>query len=408
MSEPTSAAPETPRIYGVLAELPSATALVAAAKRVRETGIKRFDAHSPYPVHGIDAAMGTRMTRLPWLVLVGGITGLVSGLLLQWWTNAVDYPLVISAKPLFSLPANIPVIFELTVLFAGLCAFLGVLALNLLPSHHHPLFTSERFHRATSDGFFISVEAGDKRFVLDEVTALLRSCGATSIETLMETPAAESRLPRGLVFGAVVVVIASLVPFALFMRARVSTSTTPPILMLQDMVDQPKYLAQSESPLFANRRAYRDQVPGTVAVEDTTDDGYLWQGKVGGAFATSLPPSVPLSEATMQRGRERFGIYCAPCHGLAGGGDGPVARRAEQLREGTWVPPTNLGADSVRAQPLGQLVNTITNGIRNMPGYGPQLAPRDRWAIALYVKALQRSMATSVDDVPEADRPGLK
>jgi mono/diheme cytochrome c family protein len=408
MSEPTPAAPETPRVHGLLAELPSATALVTACRRVRDTGIKRFDAHSPHPVHGIDAAMGTRMTRLPWLVLVGGIVGLISGLILQWWTNAVDYPLVISAKPLFSLPANIPVIFELTVLFAGLCTFFGVLAFNVLPSHHHPLFQSERFLRATTDGFFLSVEAADKRFVGADVTALLKSCGATSIETLVEAPASESRLPPGIVYGAVVVVVASLLPFALFMRARVSTSTTPPILMLQNMVDQPKYLAQSESPFFANRRAWREQVPGTVAVEDDSDDTQLWQGKVGDVFAASLPASVPLSEGTMQRGRERFAIYCAPCHGLAGAGDGPVARRAEELREGMWVPPTNLGADPVRAQPLGQLVNTITNGIRNMPGYGPQVTPRDRWAIALYVKALQRSMATTLDDVPEADRPGLK
>ena len=408
MSDPTKPPSETPRLHGVLAELPSATALVSAARRVRDSGIKRFDAHSPYPVHGIDAAMGTRMTRLPWLVLVGGLAGLASGLLLQWWTNAVDYPLNISAKPIFSLPANIPVIFELTVLFAGLCAFFGVLVLNLLPSHHHPLFTSERFHRATSDGFFISVEAADERFVLDDVTALLRSAGATSVETLFDAPAAESRLPRVIVFGGVIVVVVSLVPFALFMRARVTTSPTPPVLLLQDMVAQPKYLAQAESALFTNHRAYRDQVAGTVAVEDTTDDTLLWQGRVGDAFATTLPASVPLSEATMQRGRERFGIYCAPCHGLAGAGDGPVARRADELREGTWVPPTPLGMDHVRAQPLGQLVSTITNGIRNMPGYGPQIAPQDRWAIALYVKALQRSMATSIEDVPEADRHGLK
>lgn len=408
MSDHTPTAPEAPRVYGVLAELPSATVLVAACRRVRDAGIKRFDAHSPHPVHGIDAAMGTRMTRLPWLVLVGGIMGLLTGLVLQWWTNAIDYPLVISAKPLFSLPANIPVIFELTVLFAGLCTFAGVLAFNALPSHHHPLFTSERFHRATSDGFFLSVEATDKRFVLEEITSLLKASGATSIETILAAPAAESRLPRGFIYGAVIVVITSMVPFALFMRARVSTSPTPPLLMLQDMVDQPKYLAQSESAFFANHRAYREQVAGTVAVEDTTDDAELWQGKAGGAFVTTVPASVSLSEATMRRGRERYGIYCAPCHGLAGVGDGPVARRAEQLREGTWVPPTNLGADSVRAQPLGQLVNTITNGIRNMPAYGSQLMPRDRWAIALYVRALQRSMATSVDDVPEADRPGLK
>jgi mono/diheme cytochrome c family protein len=406
MSQDTPVA-GAPVVYGVLAELKGPAALVAAAKRVREAGYRRWDAHSPFPVHGLDGAMGTRMTRLPWLVFVGGIVGLLSALLLQWWTNAVDYPYSISGKPLFSLPANIPVIFELTVLFAGLAAFFGVLAFNLLPSLHHPLFGSDRFRKVTTDGFFISIEAADPRFVLAEVTALLQSAGATSVETLMEAPAAEHALPRGFLYGAIVVVVTSLLPFVLFARARVATTQSPPIAVFDDMVAQPKYLAQAASDFFPNRRAYREPVAGTVAREDTTDDTLLWQGKVGDAWATSLPPSITLDDALMRRGQQRFGIYCAPCHGLAGGGDGPVARRADQLREGTWVPPTSLHADHVRAQPLGQLVNSLTNGIRNMPAYGPQLAPTDRWAIAVYVKALERSQGTSIDDVPESERSGL-
>jgi mono/diheme cytochrome c family protein len=396
-----------PVVYGVLAEFKDPAALLAAARQVREAGIKHWDAHSPYPVHGLDGAMGTRMTRLPWLVFVGGVVGLLSALLLQWWTNTVDYPYNISGKPLFSLPANIPVIFELTVLFAGLAAFFGVLAFNVLPSHHHPLFSSESFRKVTTDGFFISIEARDPRFEPEKIEALLKLAGATSLETLTQAPAAESRLPRAIVYGAVVVVVTSLLPFVLFARARVSTTQSPPVALFGDMVAQPKYLAQAASDFFPNRRAYREPIAGTVSREDTTDDTHLWQGKSGDAWATTLPPSITLDDALVHRGQQRFGIYCAPCHGLAGFGDGPVARRAEQLREGTWVAPTSLHADHVRPQPLGQLVNTITNGIRTMPGYGPQIPPADRWAIAVYVKALERSQGTSIDDVPETERPGL-
>ncbi len=120
-------------LRGILAEFADPDTLVSAARSVREAGLKRWDSHSPFPVHGIDGAMGIRPTILPWLVLGAGITGALVALLMQWWTNTVDYPMNISGKPLFSLPANIPVTFELIILFSALTAFFGVLVLNGLP-----------------------------------------------------------------------------------------------------------------------------------------------------------------------------------------------------------------------------------------------------------------------------------
>lgn len=397
-----------PALYGVLAEFKSPQALVAAARRVRDAGYRRWDAHSPFPVHGIDAALGVRRTRLPYLVLVGGLVGLTSALILQWWTNAIDYPLNISGKPLFSLPANIPVLFELTILLAGITAFVGVLFLNLLPEHHHPLFSSARFHRASSDGFFLSIEAADERFRLDDAKALLAEAGAVAIETCDATPAATYRLPRGVVYAGVILVAASLLPLVLFARARATTSQKPPLDVIDDMDVQPKYGVQAAGAFFANGRAYREPVPGTVAREDDIDAEHLSRGTIDGRSTNDLPPAVAATEATVRRGRERFDIYCAPCHGLAGGGDGPVARRAADLREGTWVPPTAMNAPHVVVQPLGQLVGTIANGIRNMPGYAAQIPSEDRWAIALYVKALQRSQGAALDDVPVELRPALE
>lgn len=129
-----------------------------------------------------------------------------------------------------------------------------------------------------------------------------------------------------------------------------------------------------------------------MAVGHLDLDDHFYRGKgPGGAWARTFPDQVTIDDATMARGQERYNVYCSPCHGLTGAGDGMVAKRADALAEGTWVPPTNVNQDHLRQQPIGQLFNTITHGIRNMPPYGHQIEPADRWAILLYVRALQRA-----------------
>lgn len=169
-------------LWGLVAEFASAGELTHAATRVRDAGYVKWDAYSPFPVHGLDDAMGVRPTRLPWFVLGAGIAGCGGGILMQWWMNAVDYKLIISGKPFFSLPADIPVAFELTILLAATTAFLGMLVFNELPRFHHPLFASARFRRATTDAFFIAVEASDPRFEAEAVERLLRGAGCVRIE----------------------------------------------------------------------------------------------------------------------------------------------------------------------------------------------------------------------------------
>ncbi len=170
------------RVYGLLVEFDSTDALLDAAEKVRDAGFTRWDAHTPFPVHGLDEAMDIKPTKLPWLVLACGLTGAVSGLLLQWWTNAIDFPFLISGKPYFSLPANIPIIFEVTVLFSAFGAFLGMLAFNGLPQLYHALFTSARFRQATTDRFYISIESADPRFDVTETRAFLETLGGTHVE----------------------------------------------------------------------------------------------------------------------------------------------------------------------------------------------------------------------------------
>ena len=179
--ERTPGEPEA-ELYGYLVAFDNVDLLLAGAEAVRDAGYSKWDAHSPFVVHGLDDAMGIRPTKLPFVVFIAGATGCAAGILLQWFTNAFDYPFLISGKPLFSLPANIPVAFELTILFAAIGALLGMLVFNGLPQLYHPLHTSRNFKRATNDLFFISIEAGDPKFDRDETKRLLESLGGSAVE----------------------------------------------------------------------------------------------------------------------------------------------------------------------------------------------------------------------------------
>jgi hypothetical protein len=181
-------------LYGLLAEFEEED-LVAAAGGLRAAGLTRWEACSPFPVHGLDEAAGSRPTRLPWLTLIGGLTGMALGLALCWWTNATSFPLasplrgnpmLASGKPIFSLPANIPVIFETTILFGALATVFGMLWRNRLPRLYHPVFRHGRFRRATRDGFFLVIEAADPVFHRNRIAALLQDLGAIAVEDIPE------------------------------------------------------------------------------------------------------------------------------------------------------------------------------------------------------------------------------
>jgi len=166
----------------MLAEFNTPAQLLAAANALRKAGYRDFDAHTPYPVHGLNKAMGLGPSIVPFLVLGGGITGCVGAFALQYWINAINYPLVISGKPFASIPAFIPVTFEGTILLSAFGAVFGMLFWNGLPELYSPLFKSERFARATIDKFFISVEAGDRRYDARTTRELLLAHGSQHIE----------------------------------------------------------------------------------------------------------------------------------------------------------------------------------------------------------------------------------
>ncbi len=172
------------KVWGMLVEFDSVKATVDAATKTRDAGYTRWDTHTPFPVHGLSDAMGMRDTKLPWIVLGAGLTGAVLGLGMQIYMNAIDYPINISGKPLVSLPAFIPIVFEMTILFAALTAFGAMLVLNGLPKLYQPVFKSERFRRVTNDRFFIVIEAKDPLFDRERTETFLASLGGAAAEVL--------------------------------------------------------------------------------------------------------------------------------------------------------------------------------------------------------------------------------
>ena len=170
-----------PRLYGIMAEFATATDLIAAAEKSRSAGYRRMDAYTPYPIEQVWEAIGHHKSRVPLLVLIGGLIGCAGGYALQYWVSAVEYPLDIGGRPYNSWPAFIPVTFECTILVAGLFAVIGMLALNGLPTPHHPVFNVPRFALASRDRYFLCIERRDRKFDRAGVRAFLEGLGPTEV-----------------------------------------------------------------------------------------------------------------------------------------------------------------------------------------------------------------------------------
>lgn len=170
--------------WGIVAEFDSPSAIYQAAKKTTDEGYSRVDAHTPFPVHGIDAQLRQGQSHLGWIVAACGLTGVILAQLMMWWMNAYDYPIWVSGKEPYSWPTTIPITFEMMILLAGFGAVFGMLTINRLPRLHHPIFQHNTFHRASDDRFFLSIEATDPKFDSVETMSFLESVGGTNVEIL--------------------------------------------------------------------------------------------------------------------------------------------------------------------------------------------------------------------------------
>ncbi len=522
---------EKPKNFGWMAEYVDEHTLLTAARKVRDSGYTKTDAYTPFPVHGIDEALGIKPTVLPFIVLTLAFTGLFAAIVMQVWMNAIDYPYIISGKPMLSIPAFIPVTFETTVLFSAFTTFFAMWGLNGLPRLSNPIFTSPRFDRATNDRFFLHVDSRDKYFNRESVKELLSGTHPESLEEVIEdsTP---NKMPSIIWMGLATLIVGSLVPVTIVANIRAGNSEKPRWHVWFDMDFQPKKKAQSTTTIFADGRSARPQVAGTVARGqlDEQDSFYLGYdpskvasndsaskikfvsaqdepkapslevpieedakkpaepAKVekqpepkensdvkkkdntkkakaskkdepkakkddakseavnsekpavkaidkpvpeepaaaapttpasGEAPAAPAPPTGPnlpwvtefpveLSNEMLVLGQKKFEIYCSVCHGYGGDGDGLVHRRAEQLQQGYWLPPTSLHEQRIRDQAVGNIFYTISQGKGKMANYAAVLTPKERWAIVMYVRALQRSRNADIKDVPVEQRANIE
>lgn len=436
------------KLVGLLAQFDDPNSLLDACNQCREAGYTKTDAFSPFPVHGIDPALGIKRSILPFIVLSVGITGLFIGLGLQFFANsdAFDdispfkgYAYYIGGKPIFSVPANIPVTFEIIVLSSAFATFLGMWFLNRLPRFSNPLHRISRFKRVTNDKFFLMVEADDSKFSRTATETQLNQWGAVAIEECHQD-LTDTKLPKWLSMAGVLVAILLLLPPVMIFRAKGMVNNRPRLHFNPDMDWQIKFKPQTVSPiadnesapyLFADMRAMRQPVTGSVPFGHLEVDSEFFQGAKDGqsstkdgeenldAYVTEFPAELTVDEEFLVRGKQRFEIYCSACHGYAGQGDGLVNARAMALGQSgkaTWTTAKSLHDPVVKdpkQNPVGRLYDTISNGRGTMGPYRAQITPKDRWAIVAYIKALQTTglpaksglveAADSTPDVSSAD-----
>ena len=175
-----------PQTYGIIAEFETPAAIMHAAEKVRDSGFRKWDVFTPFPVHGMDKAMGLKNSRVGWFAFIGGVTGYTCGMLMIWWMNAVDYAIVIGGKPMFSPFSAFPPSYELTILLGAFGSLLGMLFLNRLPRLHHPLLKHRRFALASHDRFFLVIETVDPKYSESETRKLLEAAGSARIELVEE------------------------------------------------------------------------------------------------------------------------------------------------------------------------------------------------------------------------------
>ena len=217
-------------------------------------------------------------------------------------------------------------------------------------------------------------------------------------------------VPLWIKWGGIVSICVAFTLLSIIFRARSEGvyNDKPRIHIIQNMDNQPKYVSQEANALFMDGRGMRPKVDGSVARGEMTGDTHYFMGVVDASWATSFPSQVKVDRALLDRGQNRFNIYCSPCHGAGGFGDGLVHQRAQQLVNtgvnGTsWVAPKNLHEEAIADQSVGQLFSTITNGVRTMSAYASQIPTKDRWAIVAYIRALQVSQNADASSVPDSD-----
>ena len=373
------------KTFAVLGLYSDAQKIVDAANQIRPRKLGRLEAYTPYPIHGLDKAVGLPPSPLGKLVMGMGLLGTSLALLFEWWVSAVDYPLIVGGKALFSWQAFVPVMFEVTVLFATFTAGLAMLfAFNKLPFFGHPVLHSKAIKGITRDRLALSIESKDATFDAEVARQALLDNGAESVEVI-PVPAWDRPLSlKGLLRTIAAIAAACVVTGSGLYAAEKLIPVLPPMV---HMHNQPKLNAFRTSTFFADGRGMRPAVAGTVA-----------RGHLPPAFTKPeeagemLTNPLPLTQKVADRGRKVFNDHCAVCHGSVGDGTAMLSRAYGGK-------PANLLSNDSRGRSDGYIYGVLMLGKNAMPSYAPDLDESDRWAAVHYVRVLQRSQNAKDEDL---------
>jgi mono/diheme cytochrome c family protein len=370
--------------FAVLGLFDSPDALMAAIPKVKAQQLGRLETYTPYPIHGLDEALELRQSPLGGMVLGMGILGALTALGFEYWISAVDYPIVTGGKAPWSWEAFVPIMFEVMVAFATFTAGLGMLLLlNKLPFFGHPVLNAKAMRSITRDRFALAIEA-DPELDAEAAKAALIAAGASDVEVL-PMPDQGPFLSADFVLRSLGGIFVACVVAGLAMYGAVKLM--PVISPVSHMLDQPRVNAQQASSFFADGRAMRMPVPGTVA------RGFLPLGPATQEEAASMVNPLPRTPEVLALGRQAFTIRCAVCHG-------PLADGLGSLGSAFGAKPANLQAPQFLAYPDGKIYWVIMNGKNAMPSQGADLTETQRWAVVHYVRALQRAQNAKDEDIP--------
>jgi mono/diheme cytochrome c family protein len=374
------------RTFSVLGLFDSPQQLMDAIPVVKARVSGRLDAYTPYPIHGIEKALGLRKSPVGGMVFVMGLIGAISALGFELWTEGIDYAVITAGKPYFSWQAFVPIMFEVTVLFACFTAGLGMLfLLNRLPYFRHPMLRSRSMPLITRDKFALAVESECQPLDVEGITAVLRETGAQSIEVIDQPPALGPVSPKFLLRTTIAITIACLISgYLTYWCMKLFPVTVPMVHML----DQPRLDPEREDSYFKDDFGMRMPVAGTVA------RGYIPYTVKSEDEAALVANPLPITESVLQKGRQEFNTYCSVCHGLLGNG-------VSTLTAAYGAKPANLIADKIREYEDGRIYFVIMMGKNAMPSYAAELTEDERWAVVHYVRVLQRAMNARDSDIPE-------
>lgn len=371
-------------LYGYTGLFDTPDEITNAAKKTAEAGFKKFDVNTPYPVHGMDSAMKLAPSKMGYFALVFGLSGALAAIFFTFWTSTIDYPLVIGGKPFYAFPTYVPIIFEVTVLSASIASVVSMITYFFrFPNLSHPIHDTHYMKSVSSDKYGLVIEADDPSFEEEKVRELFISLGAKNIE-----PVYYDTEDTGIkVFNPKFIFMLIAIFVAVSGTTYFSLNKLMYMVPFNWMDEQNKVLPQQKSDIFANESGMRVPPEGTVARGFIP---YQFKGNRAEAEKELVNP-LDYTKKNLDLGKTKFDIYCSPCHGYLAKGDSRL--------NGKFPNPPSLHTNAALAYSDGRIYDIITEGQNIMPSYATQLSRQERWAVVLYVRALQRSLNAKESDL---------